>query len=106
MLGRAHVLMEGQEPARQSDDIISVVSRRGSRPANGSRIGWMIAGIVAVAVTLTVVVREVLNRTGDPDVERTGVEAAADALAGPREHVIHRPPAGAFLSRHRRRGAG
>jgi hypothetical protein len=79
--------MKGQEPIRQSDDIVSVLSRRGSRPANGSRIGWIIAGIVAIAVTLTVVVREVLNRTGDPDVERTGVEAAEPTLLPVRERM-------------------
>jgi hypothetical protein len=87
MLGRAHVLMKGPELVRQSDDIVSVVSRRGSRPGNGSRIGWIIAGIVAVAVTLTVVVREVLNRTEDPDVERTGEEAAEPTLLPARESM-------------------
>ena len=87
MLGRAHELMKGQELVRQSDDIVSVVSHRGPRPGNGSRTGWIIAGIVAVAITLTVVVWEGLNRTEAPDAERTREVAAEPTLLTARESL-------------------
>jgi hypothetical protein len=79
--------MKGQELVRESDDMVSAVSRCGPRPGNGSRIGWIVAGIVAVAVTLTVVVREVLNRTEDADAERTGEESVAPAPLPTRESM-------------------
>ncbi|MDP9697067.1 UNVERIFIED_ORG: hypothetical protein J2X79_004651 [Arthrobacter globiformis] len=88
MFGRAHALMKGQDSVRESDEVVpAAVGRRGRRPGNGSRIGWIVAGILAVAVTLTVVVREVLNRAEDPDAERTGEESVAPALLPTRESM-------------------
>ena len=47
----------------------------------GSRVAWIVAGGVAAAVTLAVVVWEVCSdRTEDSDTERTGEESAEPAL--------------------------
>jgi hypothetical protein len=70
MFGRARVRSKGQG----LDSI-----RPGRRPSKGSRIGWIVAGAFAAAVTLTVVVWEVLDRTEESDAERTGEESSEPA---------------------------
>ena len=61
MFGSAHVGIEGHGL---------------DRPGKGSRVAWIVAGALAAAVTLAVVVWEVLDRTEDSDAERTGEEPA------------------------------
>lgn len=61
MFGRAHVGIKGHGL---------------DRPGKGSRVAWIVAGALAAAVTLAVVVWEVLDRTEDSDAERTGEEPA------------------------------
>ncbi|MDQ1060525.1 hypothetical protein QFZ23_004426 [Arthrobacter globiformis] len=80
MFGRAHGRIKGRELDRRSAGIDPVSIRRGRQPGKGSRIAWIVAGALAAAVTLAVVVWEVLDRTDDADAERTGEEAAEPAL--------------------------
>ncbi|WP_353710260.1 hypothetical protein [Arthrobacter sp. K5] len=61
MFGRAHVGIKGHGL---------------DGPGKGSRVAWIVAGALAAAVTLAVVVWEVLDRTEDSDAERTGEEPA------------------------------
>jgi hypothetical protein len=87
MLGRAHIPMNGREPKRRSDGVVGDSSPRRRVPGNGPRVGWIIAGILAVAATLTVIAWEIFNRTEDPRAERTGEEPAAPPLLPTRESL-------------------
>lgn len=65
MFGRSNVHIRGNGLDRPFDGMIPVSIRAGRRPGKGSRVAWIVAGAVAAAVTLTVVVWEVLDRTDD-----------------------------------------
>jgi len=71
MLWRQRELITGRALDRPSGGRALARRRRRQPPGNGSRAGWAVAGILAAAVTLVVVVREVLDRTEDPLAERT-----------------------------------
>jgi hypothetical protein len=79
MFGRAHGRIKGRELDLRSAGT-GPVGRRGRQPGKGSRIAWIVAGAVAAAVTLGVVVWEVLDRTEDSDAERTRDESAEPGL--------------------------
>jgi hypothetical protein len=87
MLGRAHVPMNGHKPKRRSGGVLWDSSCRRRVPGSGPRIGWIIAGILAVAATLTVIAWEIFNRTEDPRAERTGEESVAPPLLPARESL-------------------
>jgi hypothetical protein len=79
MLGRQRKLIKGRVLNRPSGGRASARRRRGQPPGNGSRAGWAVAGILAAAVTLVVVVREVLDRAEDPHAESTREKSAMPA---------------------------
>jgi hypothetical protein len=80
MFGRAHGRIKGRELERRSAGTGPVRIHRGHQPGKGARVAWVVAGAFAAAVTLAVVVWEVLDRTEDPDAERTGEAPAEPAL--------------------------